>query len=264
MLRSGRGRHPISGSDHRGTAAPLTTEQQIAELGQLVEHLKAADRTFRVFGSDRHRYLFGAVLSAARVSAFESAHRVHLPADYRCFLTTVGNGGAGPYYGLERLGAFDRDLSTPFPFAGATEPLTDAKQHCHGYAFPGILEFCHQDCANYSYLVVNGAAFGTIWKGRPEDDDFRPTGLSFHTWYRRWAERALHLLENERLVPRLRVGMTEADVLTEIGGHWQKRPALSRPSWYFESRDIPAQLELDEHGVVTRVNPWPFIVANPS
>src|SRR5438045_1996355 len=78
-----------------------------------------------------------------------------------------------------RLSAIDRDLATPFPFARATEPLAAAHQQCRGYGFPGILEFCHQGCANYSYLVVNGAAFGTIWNGRPDDDDFRPTELSF-------------------------------------------------------------------------------------
>ena len=32
--------------------------------------------------------------------------------------------------------------------------------------YPGILEFCHQGCAIYSYLVVNGPTYGTIWDGR--------------------------------------------------------------------------------------------------
>jgi hypothetical protein len=240
--------------------APLTTAQQIAELGQLVNRLQTADRACRVFGSDRHRYSFGPALAPARVKAFESAHRVNLPPDYRCFLTTIGNGGAGPYYGLEPLGTFDRDLSRPFPFTQGTEPLTELGQKSCSDEFPGILEFCHQGCASYSYLVVAGAAYGTIWNGRPEDDDFRPTGLSFAAWYRQWAERALRLLENERLVPLLRLGMTEADVLTEVGGDWKKRQALSGAVWYFESTDNPAQIELDERGIVIKATPWPFIL----
>jgi hypothetical protein len=76
-------------------------------------------------------------------------------------------------------------------------------------------------------------------------------------------ERALLALDNERLVPRLRVGMSRADVLAEVGGDWQARPALGRPVQYFEATDIPAQLELDEQDVVIKVSPWPFITARP-
>jgi hypothetical protein len=199
-------------------------------------------------------------LPLAEVKAFESVHRINLPTDYRCFLTTVGNGGAGPYYGLAPLADFGRDLSTPFPFSQSTEPITELGQQVRGYEFPGILEFCHQGCDNYSYLVVAGASYGTVWDGRPEDDDFRPTGLSFAAWYRQWAQRALRLLNNEQLVPLLRIGMTEADVSAQVGGDWKKRQALSRTVWYFESPDIPAQLELDERGIVTKVTPALFIL----
>jgi len=45
--------------------------------------------------------------------AFESSNGMQLPEDYRLFLATVGNGGAGPFYGLEPLGSFGRDLSKP-------------------------------------------------------------------------------------------------------------------------------------------------------
>lgn len=122
------------------------------------------------------------------------------------------------------------------------------------------MEFCHQGCAIYSYLVTNGPTYGTIWEGR---EYFYPTGLTFGVWYRRWVERAHLALENERLVPRLRVGMLRADVLAEVGGDWKARPALGRPVRYFEAADFPAQLELDEQDVVIKVNPWPFISARP-
>ncbi|MBC9877453.1 SMI1/KNR4 family protein [Bradyrhizobium sp. INPA01-394B] len=239
---------------------PFITAQQIAELGQLVNRLRAIDRTFRVFGSRQHRYSFGPVLPLAEVRAFESNHGIDLPPDYHCFLTTVGNGGAGPYYGLAPLADFGRDLSTAFPFSQSVESIAELGQRVRGYELPGILEFCHQGCDNYSYLVVAGASYGTVWDGRPEDDDFRPTGLSFAAWYRHWAERVLRLLNNEHLVPLLRIGMTEADVNALVGGDWKKRQALSRAVWLFESSDIPAQLELDQRGIVTKVTPWSFIV----
>lgn len=195
---------------------------------------------------------------------FESNHGIDLPPDYRCFLTTIGNGGAGPFYGLEVLRAFDRDLSKPFPFTAATDSIRADEPGRDVAEFPGLLEVCHQGCGIYSYLVVNGPTYGTIWDGRAEDDDYRPTGLAFNVWYRRWASRALLALENERLVQRLRVGMSEADVLAAVGGHWQKRPAANGQLWYFEAPEIPAQVLLDERGVVTKVSPWPFIVAAPA
>lgn len=195
-------------------------------------------------------------MSEPDLSAFESCHRVRLPTDYRYFLARVGNGGAGPFYGLEPLGTFGYDLSKPFPLTQATERFVSEEGYC-----PGALELCHQGCGIFSYLVVNGPAYGTIWDGREE---FYPTGPTFADWYRRWAERALRTLANENLVSGLRIGMSKADVLAEVGGDWQERQALHRPIRYFEASEIPAQLELDERGVVVKVNPWPFITARPS
>jgi hypothetical protein len=112
----------------------------------------------------------------------------------------------------------------------------------------------------FSYLVVNGPTYSTIWDGR---EDFYPTELTFGIWYRRWLERALRTLDNERLIPRLRVGMTRAYVLAEVGGDWRARPALGRPVRFFEADEIPAQLVLDERDLVVEVRPWPFISARP-
>jgi hypothetical protein len=170
----------------------------------------------------------------------------------------LGNGGAGPFYGIEPLGTFGRDLSKPFQLTSATDAFSPENLERLGDPdeYSGILEFCHQGCAFYSYLVVNGAAYGTIWDGFEE---FRPTGLAFCIWYRRWLERALRTLANERLVARLRVGMSLADVQAEAGGEWHARPAVGRPVRYFEASDIPAQLELDERDLVVKVKPWLFI-----
>lgn len=235
---------------------------EIHELGDLVHRLRAADRGFRVFGSTQHRYRLGPVLSTESLDEFETANHLKLPEDYRDFLATIGNGGAGPFYGLEPLGTFRRDLSKPFPLTRATDQLTQEEHDQLGdwADYPGVLEFCHHGSGIYAYLVVNGPTYGTIWDGR---EDFFPTRLSFGVWFRRWAERALRTLENEKLVPRLRIGMSKADVLAEVGGDWKERPALSRLVSYFESSEIPAQLELDERGVVVKVSPWTFISAAP-
>lgn len=239
------------------------TAAEVATLAELLERLREADPGFRVAGSERHRYRLGPALAEAELAAFEADHGARLPEDFRLFLADVGNGGAGPFYGLEPLGAHGRDLSRPFPFTESTESLTEDELDAipGPHPDPGVLKLCDQGCGIHSYLVVNGPAYGSVWDGR---EDWYPTGRPFAGWYRRWLDRALRALANERLVPRLRVGMSRAEVLAVTGEEWSERPAAGRPVRYLEAADVSAQLELDERDVVVKVTPWETILASPS
>ena len=42
-------------------------------------------------------------VSEPDVASFEQKHGISLPPDYREFITRVGNGGAGPFYGVFAL-----------------------------------------------------------------------------------------------------------------------------------------------------------------
>ena len=55
------------------------------------------------FGESKHGFRLGPPLGEGELAAFEQVHGVSLPAGYRAFLTEIGNGGAGPYYGLVPL-----------------------------------------------------------------------------------------------------------------------------------------------------------------
>lgn len=232
-----------------------------ADLAALLERLRVADPKLRVFGSDNHKYRVGPVLSEADLSAFEAAHGIVLPDDYRCFLKMVGNGGAGPYYGMFPLDDGGTDLSAPFPYATETPPSEEELAWLSALSeYPGGVQLCDQGCGTSSYLLTSGPARGTIWEG---DMEFLPTGLSFGVWYRNWLERALRTLENEKLVSRLRVGMTRAEVLAAVRGNWYERPAVYKPGSFLEAAEIPAELELDQRGLVVAVKPWPFIPARP-
>jgi hypothetical protein len=89
--------------------------------------------------------------------------------------------------------------------------------------------------------------------------DFYPTGLTFDAWFRQWAGRPIRTLGNQRVADKLRVGMSKAEVAALAPSDWKARRAVHPAAWYFEAPDVPAQLELDENGTVTKVNPWPFI-----
>ena len=95
-----------------------------ADVFQEINDSLARIREFRPLWKDD--YSLGPVLSLAEVEEFERAHSCCLPEDYREFLMRVGNGGAGPEWGLSSLGQHfagwgqeecledDTDLSQPF------------------------------------------------------------------------------------------------------------------------------------------------------
>jgi len=74
---------------------------------RVIERLRAKDGTLRIFGANGHRYRLNAPIPERDISHFESSHHIRLPNDYRQFLTEVGNGGAGPFYGVFRLNEHD-------------------------------------------------------------------------------------------------------------------------------------------------------------
>ena len=46
-------------------------------------------------------------ISEPDVASFEQKHGILLPPDYREFITRIGNGGDGPFYGFFPLGSMD-------------------------------------------------------------------------------------------------------------------------------------------------------------
>ena len=65
-----------------------------------LQKLKAQDIAFSIFGANTHKYNFNPILTEDEIFAFEQAYKINLPNEYRQFLMQVGNGGAGPFYGL--------------------------------------------------------------------------------------------------------------------------------------------------------------------
>lgn len=103
----------------------------------------------KVFGSQAHGFRTHAPLSEQTVREFEAHHYITLPADYRGFLIHVGNGGAGPAYGLFNLGEMDDGfeyapwiedgdfvgvLSKPFPHIGPWNDLSEQPVYDESHA----------------------------------------------------------------------------------------------------------------------------------
>jgi len=197
--------------------------KKITSIKAKLAKLKQLDQGLRIFGADSHRYALGETLSPSVLDEFQSHHQIRLPEDYRAFLLEVGNGGAGPYYGLQTLqDSLYADLdykregellnpSLPFPLSepwnmaftgdsedeaayGAFEQTYFADNWTHG-----LLRICNFGCGVSLNLVVNGSEHGNIWVddrgndgGLYPDPYFEQEGRTqFLDWYELWLDRSL-------------------------------------------------------------------------
>ena len=72
-----------------------------------LRNLDRKDKKRQVFGAMGHNYVLNPPLDVSVIEAFELEHGVSLPEDYRQFITEIGNGGAGPAYGVFPFGKHD-------------------------------------------------------------------------------------------------------------------------------------------------------------
>ena len=184
--------------------------EQIMEIEEKLKKLKAKDKELTLFGSEEHKYAFNKPLSKEEINAFESKHHIHLPEGYRHFLLDIGNGGAGPYYGLEPLSEPQSDLSKKFPHKSTWNEYDEVneEEYFSSKWIDGFLKISNFGCGVSLGLVVNGDEYGTIWV----DDRANGNGIypdpyfeqkenertTFLDWYEMWLEHCfLELEENE-------------------------------------------------------------------
>jgi hypothetical protein len=80
---------------------------QYESIRNAIEALRQGDSAFQLFGALGHRYQLNPQLTELEVAGFEQQRGIRLPETYRHFVLNVGDGGAGPYYGVFRLGKMD-------------------------------------------------------------------------------------------------------------------------------------------------------------
>ena len=171
---------------------------QHAFIKRAIAALKKRDKAFDLFGADFHEYELNAPLTEADVAAFEQRYAVRLPADYRNFLIYAGNGGAGPHYGVFRLGETENGDGTSLPWragkygAALRQPwphrapwnlreewedtlsLPDETRHAARtewdarYSDPamvtGAFPICNLGCGLRDWLMVTGPEAGHVWR----------------------------------------------------------------------------------------------------
>jgi len=72
----------------------------IPKIRAILNQANQWDMDFPLFGSHSHAHLFRPLLPLDELEAWEELMGLKLPEDYRTYLTCLGNGGAGPAYGI--------------------------------------------------------------------------------------------------------------------------------------------------------------------
>lgn len=138
-----------------------------------IEAIAERDPGFEVFGSESHRYQLLPPLSDESVGDLEEQLGMPLPGDYRDFVTTVAEGGAGPGFGLEPLSKSVASATTSYPPEvnlavkpfNITRPLIgpDELDTHEGRVAYGVISLATYGCGIDPHLVVNGPDFGKVW-----------------------------------------------------------------------------------------------------
>jgi len=192
-----------------------------------LDGLKRRDPHRRLFAAAFHNYALNPPLPATEVEAFERKYGITLPEDYKYFLTEVGNGGAGPFYGVIPLGEWDfkEDVRPGQPLVHVQawdlpdsireqEPDLEPKMSpeeedrlmekwdklrdaAYSNVMDGALPICDRGCGFFQRLVVNGPQKGLIWNdGRADDAGIEPLcdpsgrQMTFADWYLDWLDAA--------------------------------------------------------------------------
>ena len=206
--------------------------KQLERVKDKFNKLKNIDKDYKIFGSEYHKYTFAPVLSEAEVLAFENEHNLTLPDDYKSFLMEIGNGGAGPFYGLLSLEDNEdqfTNLYSDFEFTREKPCLlekydeydekienaeTDEEEQVlwdlkdsliekeYMNAVKGITFLCHEGCGMFNVLILKGKDAGTVWWFNFSDQVgvvpvlYKEKQVNFLDWYEMWLDESLDYLKN--------------------------------------------------------------------
>ncbi|WNG42307.1 SMI1/KNR4 family protein [Archangium violaceum] len=187
-------------------------QAQLKRIGQKLTQAAGADPDFKVFGAQVHSYQLNEPLSEQELRRFEETHGIELPEEFAAFLTRLGNGGAGPFYGIHPLGteqAIELDqIGEPSPlWPGMTKEEWDARYSQHekdaelsGEAYrtfrakqlAGMLNIGTQGCTYETLLMVTGEHRGkVVYVNMEEPWPLFTYEAHFLDWYERWLDEVI-------------------------------------------------------------------------
>lgn len=162
----------------------MDTSEFVDVVREKLSELARADPEFTIFASGRYKYKLNPTLSQSELQRLEAEHGFRCPESYRAFLMQLGNGGAGPFYGVFPFGEIDDGAGTKSWSGLKLRP---------GAPFP------HTHACNGWEACVEG------YPGAPEYDDFDDEDAYFE---------ALSEFETEHWIPIFSIYFDELGLST--------------------------------------------------
>ncbi|CAM1341951.1 SMI1/KNR4 family protein [Tenacibaculum amylolyticum] len=195
---------------------------QIERIKIKLRLAKNTDSFFEVFGASSHKYILNSPLDLQELNDFEKTYEIVLPETYKTFLSEIGNGGleyknsvvgnsgAGPDYGIFKLGhpsqfIVDTSLNylkkVPYFNENITEKEWDRiynemddnisdedydKEVAKAYS--GILNIGFSGCSGYLGIILNGKNKDRVVHTYDEIE-YCPhfvQEMNFLDWYENW------------------------------------------------------------------------------
>ncbi len=158
----------------------------LEELRAQLEQARAADPECKMFGARSHRYQWNPPASEKEVEDFEQKIGVTLPQEYRDFLLQAGNGGAGPFYGLSKIGScegWEVEPELPPLLCPETSSADTSEEDWNR----GCIIIGGQGDTYFTCLMVTGPYRGRVVYVEYEGSwIFFPKEPDFLSWYQRW------------------------------------------------------------------------------
>lgn len=188
---------------------------QVERIKMKLKQASRKDSKHKIFGASLHKYKIQEPIPYAKLVEWQTENKVVLPESYARFLTEIGNGGAGPYYGMYSL-----EKATSYTESDAmnmqcvlypnmdkeewnrlTEPLNSDEDisdseydAAHNKVLGGMLCIGTQGCEYDMYLVLEGEHTGKV----VYTSDFHPNipfffvyEDNFLNWYERWLDEII-------------------------------------------------------------------------
>jgi hypothetical protein len=188
----------------------------VQQAATTIDRLRILDQRRIVFGSRRYDYQFRPPLALEQVEAFERAYQITLPSPYRQFLTELGNGGPGPYYGISPLEREAPQLLHPFPATQAFELTDDDTDDADHAEIAGALPIAEYGCGIFMLLVVRGEAAGQVWVDARYEGGIKPildpqgAPMTFDAWW--LASMGAELERFERIAALMRAATPHEEI----------------------------------------------------
>lgn len=182
-----------------------------------LETLRALDRGCTTFGATTHRYVLRPRLATHALAAIEAELGVQLPPGLRTFYLTVGDGGAGPDYGLfaaAKLAGQRPEIVYPGIDAlralgarSAAQPPEPTIAALSPSRLTGVVTILFSGCTMYSGVVCTGDIGRVVhW----DEDHIAETDDTLVGWYERWLDEQISQFE---LVARMQAEGATLDAM---------------------------------------------------